>query len=182
MEDNKTVALLYQAYAHKLFKYLLAKLQIREEAEDLMVEVFLAALQYKGLPGLSERQQFSWLLAVTRNKLADWHRKNMRTPRISLEQHNPLLLELLAEADIPEIAIIKREESALLQQHISALPPLQQEILHLRFILGLRHAEIASLLGKREGAIQAAFLRAIRSLRAIYQQETRSEMHYEPKK
>jgi RNA polymerase sigma-70 factor, ECF subfamily len=174
MDDHEIVARLYQQHAHSLFKYVFSSLPLREEAEDILVEVFLAALRYQGLTRLNEQQQIAWLLAVARNKLADWHRRNSRLSHTSLEQVLPFVEQNFAEPDEPETVALKREEYALLQLQLSQLPEMQQEVLRLRFITGLRHAEIGRLLGKSESAIQGIFWRAIHSLRSLYQQEVRS--------
>ncbi len=179
MDDHEIVTRLYQRYAHALFKYIFSSLSPREEAEDILVEVFLAALRYQGLARMNEQQQFAWLIAVARNKLTDWHRRNSRFPHTSLEQVLPFMEQEFVEPDEPEIVMLKREEYALLKMHLSQLPETQREVLRLRFIMGLRHAEIGRLLGKSEGAIQGIFWRAIHSLRSLYQQEARSRGTYE---
>lgn len=179
MLDNELVTELYQKHAHIIYKYIYTSLQRREEAEDILVEVFLAALRYQNLVNLNEQQQFSWLLAVARNKLADWQRQVMRLPSTSLERLSPMYEDALKETHEPEAMIIKREEYAMLQQQISQLSTIQQDVLHLRFIIGLRHAEIAVLLNKTEGAVQVIFWRAIRSLRSLYQQEALSRRKHE---
>ncbi len=165
------IAWLYRSHAHTLFKYIYSSLSVREEAEDILVEVFLAALKYRDLAYMNEQQQFAWLLTVARNKMVDLHRRRSRLSQTSLEQVLPFVEQNCAEPEEPEAVALKREEYALLQRHISQLPELQQEVLRLRFIMEMRHAEIGKLLGKTEGAIQGIFWRAIHTLRSFYQQE-----------
>lgn len=179
MTNNEVLAKLYQNYAHVLFKYIFTSLSRREEAEDILIEVFLAALKYQKLFFLSEQQQFAWLIAVARNKLADWHRSAVRLPNTSLDQLLPVLRVIANERSSPEVVALKQEEYALLSQQISRLPVLQQEVLRLRFILGLRHAEIATLLGTSEGSVQTALWRAIRSLRKFYQPDPQGKKQHE---
>lgn len=173
--SHELVASLYQRYAPALFKYIFSALARREEAEDILVEVFLAALQYRHLSNLHEQQQLAWLFTVARNKLADWHRLAARSPAASLEQTPDFARNQSNKSDIPEVALLQQEEYALLHQQVARLPALQQEILRLRFTAGMRHREIAALLGKTESAIQTLFWRAIRSLRALYLKEGQSE-------
>ncbi|MBV9709948.1 MAG: sigma-70 family RNA polymerase sigma factor [Ktedonobacteraceae bacterium] len=179
MDGYEIITQLYQQHAHALFKYIYSSLAWREEAEDILVEVFLAALRYQSLTRMNEQQQFSWLIAVTRNKLADWHRRNSRLSLTSLEQILPFMEQKFTEPDEPEIMMLKQEEYTQLQLRLSQLPETQQEVLRLRFIMELRYAEIGKLLGKSEGAIQSIFWRAIHSLRSLYQQEARSKRTYE---
>ncbi|BCL80611.1 RNA polymerase sigma factor [Ktedonobacteria bacterium brp13] len=167
---DRLVTELYQRHANRIFKYIYTSIHKREEAEDMLAEVFLAAFKYKGLSRLNEQQQYAWLISVARNKTIDWYRRSNRYSHTSLE----LLLDKdMSDAGerLPEHVMIKQEEYALLQERILHLPELQQEVLRLRFIVGLRSVEIASMIGKTEGAIQAALWRALRALRTLYQNE-----------
>ncbi|BCL82194.1 RNA polymerase sigma factor [Ktedonobacteria bacterium brp13] len=168
--DHTLITELYQRYATTLLKYIYASTHRREDAEDVLVEVFLAAFKYKGLSQLNEKQQYAWLISVARNKTIDWYRYSNRHVQTSLEF---IFAEDMYDTDerLPEHAMIKKEEYALLQERISRLPELQQEVVRLRFIAGLRSVEIARMIGKTEGAIQAALWRALRALRTLYQNE-----------
>jgi RNA polymerase sigma-70 factor (ECF subfamily) len=153
----------------------------REEAEDILIEVFLAAHKYQGLWRLNEQQQFAWLVAVARNKVADWYRTMSARPASSLEQ---LLLDSQVreeETSSPEAVALKQEEYALLRNQISRLPEFQQEVLRLRFILEMRHAEIARVLGTTIGSVQTALWRSLRSLRKLYQLDSQGRRTHDRK-
>jgi RNA polymerase sigma factor (sigma-70 family) len=167
--ENSLVAALYQRHAHDLFKYIYVSLSRREEAEDILMEVFLAAHTYQGLGRLNERQQFAWLVVVARNKVADWYRTVSARPASSLEQLLPGSQVRAGETSSPEAVALKQEEYALLRSQISRLPKFQQEVLRLRFILEMRHAEIARVLDTTIGSVQTALWRSLRSLRKLYQ-------------
>jgi DNA-directed RNA polymerase specialized sigma24 family protein len=57
-------AALYQRYAPAIFAYPLKQTASREDAEDLLLEVFLAAMERDNLSDLHEPEQRAWLLAV----------------------------------------------------------------------------------------------------------------------
>ncbi|GHO45729.1 RNA polymerase sigma factor [Ktedonospora formicarum] len=97
MTNHELVAQLYQKHAHALLKYLISSLRERQEVEDVLVEVFLVALEYEGLAHLNEHQQFAWLLSVARNKAVDWYRLKKRLPQASLNQMTPLLQEPISK-------------------------------------------------------------------------------------
>lgn len=167
--ENGLVATLYQRHAHNLFKYIYVSLSRREEAEDILIEVFLAAHTYQGLGNLSEQQQLAWLAAVTRHKVADWYRAANNRSTSSLEQMLPGSQVQAGETSLPEVMVLKQEEYTLLWHQIAQLPSFQQDVLQLRFILGMRHADIAKVLGTTVGSVQTALWRALRSLRTLYQ-------------
>ena len=68
----------------------------------------------------------------------------------------------------PELFALQQEEYDDLQALLKSLPVLQQKILHLRFAQGMRCAEIAAHLGKREGAIKTMLSRTLNLLKTLY--------------
>jgi len=80
------------------------------------------------------------------------------------------------ESLTPEQAALRTEELEMLYKAIARLPLLQQQVLRLRFGDGLRFAEIAVLLNKREEAIRKLCSRTIALLRAIYDQQERGNV------
>jgi len=56
-----------------------------------------------------------------------------------------------------------------LHQHVQSLSALQQETLRLRFADNLRCAEIATRIGKREGAVRVLLSRTLNALRRLYE-------------
>lgn len=52
----------------------------REDAEDILLDVFLAALENERLLSLSEQHQEAWLRRVAYNKRMDVHRRASRHP------------------------------------------------------------------------------------------------------
>lgn len=165
-EDGATW--LYQQYAPSIFAYLRIHTASREDAEDLLVEVFLAALENRYFQLLPEPAQRAWLWRVARNKTIDGFRK-----RRSQKHHIPLddLAEALYldEHFSPEQTTLRQEEYAQLRIAISKLPEAQQQVLWLRFVSGLRCTEIAKVLGRREGTVRSLLSRALNLLRNVYE-------------
>ncbi len=164
--EHSLCAKLYQCYAPGLFAYAYQHTTSREDAEDIVLDVFLSVLQNPRFPTFDEKKQEAWLWAITRNKVVDYSRHSTRRQHVSLEW----LSESLSEDDrlAPEQLSLKREEYAQLSSAIHALPELQQELLRLRFGHGLKCKEIAPVLDKSEGAVRILLLRILQRLREIY--------------
>lgn len=79
------MARLYQQYAPAIFAYLLQHAPTEQDAEDCLVEVFLAALESKQFSALPEKAQLAWLWRVARNKTVDAYRRAVRRQSIVLE-------------------------------------------------------------------------------------------------
>jgi DNA-directed RNA polymerase specialized sigma24 family protein len=60
---------LFEQHSEKLFTYLRQHTQSREDAEDILVETFMAALGETKFAHLSETAQIAWLWRVARNGL-----------------------------------------------------------------------------------------------------------------
>jgi RNA polymerase sigma factor (sigma-70 family) len=161
------IAALYEREALTIFAYILRRVSVREDAEDILFEVFLAALEYETIANLAQEKQRAWLLRVAHNKIVDHHRYTVRRLSMPLDDVTETLYS--AEDMEPEQILLQQEEYALLRTNLARLPALQQEIVHLRFTMGLRYAEIARLLNKREGAIRVLLSRSLRFLRTLYQ-------------
>ncbi len=164
--DDPSLAALYQRFAPVLFAYLYRHTSSREDAEDLLLEVFLAALEHKNFAVLAMKEQENWLWSVARNKTIDHYRRVARRPGVQLD----LVLDDLYERDeyAPEHVTLRREEYALLRAKISQLPEIQQEVLRLRFANDLHCSEIATMLQKSEGAIRMMLSRTMKLLRVVY--------------
>lgn len=163
--DSPATAL-YERHAALIFAYLRLHAASPEDAEDLLLEVFLAALEWKPIYSLSPGEQLAWLRQVARNKLADHYRAAARRPTVTLEHLQALLV---ADAALtPEQQALRQEERRRLSAALQQLAPHQRQVLHLRFAVGLRCAQIGLLLGKREEAVRQLLSRTLSSLRTFY--------------
>jgi RNA polymerase sigma factor (sigma-70 family) len=157
---------LYQCHAATIFAYLRLHAPSWEDAEDLLLEVFLAALESEQWQTVPEDKHLAWLREVAHHKLVDHLRRTKRRASVPLEQ----LAEVIEdEALPPEQAALYQEERRQVRAMVQRLPTLQQQVLRLRFGDGLRCAQIAVLLGKREDAVRQVLSRTINRLRTIYQ-------------
>jgi RNA polymerase sigma-70 factor (ECF subfamily) len=162
------MAALYQQYASSLLAYLLRRVPDEEDAEDVLVEIFLAALENEQFSRLPEKVQLAWLWRVARNKTIDAYRRSTRwrNHHVTLESIGEHALD--DDGAEPESSALRQEEYSILQGHLKTLTPLQQEVLQLRFGQDMRCAEIAAHLGKREGAIKVMLSRTLNLLKNIY--------------
>lgn len=162
---------LYDRFAVTIFQYLCQQVSNKQDAEDLLLEVFLAALQYESLSNLPAGRQLAWLRRVARNKVIDRYRHIALLNLLPIEQ----ALEMEDDALTPEQYTEQQENYERLYQSIAQLTALQRELVRLRYRNGLRFAEIAAVLEKPEGTVRQLFVRALRQLRTIYDQLERGE-------
>jgi RNA polymerase sigma-70 factor (ECF subfamily) len=166
---DSPVARLYEQHAPALFAYLRRKTPSREDAEDVLAQVFVALVEDGEVHRLSEKEQVAWLWRVARNKAVDAYRRSKLRQGIDLELFTDTIYE--EDEHAPEQVSLRREEYAQLHTYMKQLLPAQREALRLRFAHGLRCAEIGEVLGKGEGAVRVMLSRALNLLRNIYARE-----------
>jgi RNA polymerase sigma factor (sigma-70 family) len=173
---STALAALYEKYWLAIFVYVRQMLPSLQDAEDVLLEVFLAALESDILASLPEKQQLGWLRRVAYNKAIDHHRRSVRRPAVPLEVAMEVLFD---DEDLaPERVALRNEEVALLQARIAELPVSQQQVLRLRFGDELGCAEIAMRMNRSEGAVRTLLSRTLNLLRNIYD-KGREEAHHE---
>src|SRR5258708_37582249 len=82
-EGNRT---LYDRFTLTIFTSICQHVSNKPDAEDLLVEVFLAAFNNEALSSLPAERQLAWLMRVTRNKLVDRHRHFALLTLVPIEQ------------------------------------------------------------------------------------------------
>jgi RNA polymerase sigma-70 factor (ECF subfamily) len=159
------------AFAPRILAYLVQMTRNKQDAEDLLLDVFIAAFGHEDLIALPEARQLAWLRRVARNKLVDRYR---HAARLAL---TPLALasETADERPSPQQFVEQRQSYERLARVIGELPPIQQELLRLRYSQGLRLTEIAERLSQSAASARKLLSRTLRRLRQLYEQDERSD-------
>ncbi|MCL0058661.1 RNA polymerase sigma factor [Dehalococcoidia bacterium] len=162
--DQEAFAQLYESHFDNIYRYVALRVGNRMEAEDITQEVFLKAVRsirsfrWKGAP-------FSaWLFRIARNEVIDSLRKKSRQPTVSLSE---LPLIPVSSAGNPHPLVKHEVDVDQLRAAIRQLTEAQQEVISLRFSAELSIAEVASIMGKSEGAVKSLQHGAIVALRRI---------------
>lgn len=154
---------LYELYADRLYRYLLARLGDEELAADLTTEVFVRMIGRLAEFRLNHQRpaaSFSaWLYRIAANLACD-HRRAQRIAQVSLDPELPLP----GHDPAPEAVAEQRETLARLAQAIQALNEDQRLVIIGKFVEEMSNAQIAAWLGKTEGAVKSLQHRALRTL------------------
>ncbi|GHO91734.1 RNA polymerase subunit sigma [Reticulibacter mediterranei] len=156
----------YQRYAPAIFAYLLRNVGSREDAEDLLLDVFLAVLEKRQSADVDEQRLATWIWVVARNKVVDHHRRSKHRTHRDLQTVRETLYENDEQA--PEQMALKNEAYQRLHTTLRELPAFQRDIILLRFGHGLSCGEIATVFKKSEGAVRMALHRTLKLLRTLY--------------
>lgn len=160
---------LYALHASAIFVYVRLYIASREVAEDLVIDVFLSALEHSYLLARSAETQRAWLRKTAYYKIIDYYRLQSRRQFVSLEYVADTLYE--NEALSPEHSALLHEAYEQVVTIVKGLPTFQQQVVRLRVVYGLRCTEIASVLGKKESTVRTSLARALNAIRTIYEKE-----------
>ncbi len=83
--SHSLIAHLYQRSAPELLQYIRRHVPTQEDAEDVLLEVFIAALEKPDLSTMSQQEQLAWLRRVAHNKFVDFYRRSTRQTSIPLQ-------------------------------------------------------------------------------------------------
>ena len=146
--DRDAFALLHARYARVVHAILLARVS-REEADDLVQDVFLTALNR--IHDVREEGAFGpWLCAIARNRATDALRRQGRFATLTLE---------------PAYSAPPHQQAREALDAIRALPPAFGETLMMRLVEGLNGPEIALRTGMTEGSVRVNLHRGMALLR-----------------
>jgi len=163
--DAEAVGRLYWRYAPAIFRYAYYRLGDSEVAQDLTADVFVRVIE--ALPRYRERgAPFSaWLYRIAGARIADYYRRRRRQPTEELSS------EVRSSVGQPEVEVESRLVAQELQRVLQGLSPAYQQVIVLRFVERLSHAEVARILRRSEGAVRVLQFRALDALRRLLEKE-----------
>lgn len=159
--EVEAFGLLYDHYLPKIYRFVLLKVNHREEAEDLTHQAFLKAWGNINQYNFKGYSFGAWLYRIAKNITVDYYRSNHS--ETSLEEVSEIAIEGLSLGG----AIDKKIEWEGLVKSLKQLKEIEQEVLIMRFVEDLSLKEIAEAIDKSEGAVKLIQHRAINSLKKI---------------
>ncbi len=169
--DGRAFAAIYDAYAARLYRYLLLRVGEPADAEDLLQRVFVKVIE--ALPRYEDRGLpfGAWLFRIARNVAIDFARARPNDQALAdVEGHTD---DRHAPADHAELMADRR----LVRESLQLLTPEQRDVIVYRFFAGLSPREIGALMGKREGSVRAIQFRALATLRRHLEPSLLIDMH-----
>ena len=159
--DHVAFELVYEQMVDGIYGYLHAQTGDSMRAEELTSNVFIKAWSAARAYRAGSGKYRHWLFAIARNELRDSFRRQKST------REHPLadVLRNRSEDETPNGP--DSETTSRLAKAMSALSDEQRQVVILRFFSEQSHAEIARILRKREGAVRAQLLRALRHMRKV---------------
>jgi len=167
--DERAFATLWPTIQPALLRYL--RVVVHTAAEDVASETWARIARDIGRFEGSEADFRAWVFTIARHRALDWRRYEARRPS---DPHPDDVLADRAATDDTAAAALEADSLDAALALISTLPPDQAEVVMLRAVAGLDVASVASILGKRPGAVRALAHRGLRRLaRQVEAEDTR---------
>ena len=157
------------SHAEALFMGILGRVGDRAQAEDILKDTLVTALERISTYTFQQRSIYHWLRQIAWNKVIDFHRAQGRRKRLcqalrgelsdTEEATAPLLLSAAEERQIAQ----RRIESVL-----SGLHPRYATVIRLRLCEEKPRAACAAALGVSVETFDVLLLRAVRAFRKAY--------------
>lgn len=164
--DSNAVVEFYRTYSPALLKYLKKKLPRKEDAEEVLNDIFLAAVDE--LHFLREKNNIkAWLFKIAHNKIADFYRK--RKIKSVLLSQAPFLEIIANEINQPEFQFEKDKIRDRLETAFSNISLRYQKILHLHYEDRIPVKELAVIFKLSFKATESMLFRARRSFQQAYE-------------
>ncbi|WP_158800365.1 RNA polymerase sigma factor [Pedobacter sp. L105] len=163
LKDNDYIAYteIYNRYSGVLYSHAYNKLRNREEAKDILQELFTSIWNNRLV--LEFNTSFSgYLYTAIRNRILNHFakKKNEEKYMVSIQE------TIKHTQSITDHLIRQKQLAAIIESEIDALPPKMREIFLMSRKLNLSHREIGEKLGIAESTVKKQINNALRVLRA----------------
>jgi RNA polymerase sigma-70 factor (ECF subfamily) len=151
---------LYRRYSGELFGFAMGALGDREQAEEVVQDVFAQLWRHAERYDGRRASVRTWLYAIARNRIVDAHRRAAARPKRAEDSSPETAAELDASLDQ---AVLRWQVTAALAR----LSPAHREVIRLAHYGGLTMREIAERTGVPLGTVKSRTSYALRHLRLI---------------
>ncbi len=154
---------LYLTARPQLFRFARLRLVTDDQAEDAVSETMARALgAIHRLP--VGANPMAWLVGICRNVVHESYRSGARHRRATPDRPG-------AVVPTPEEHVLASHEVEQLRRCFEGLSEDDRELLALRVVVGLDADSVATVLGKRAGAVRMAQSRALAKLRGCMEED-----------
>ncbi|WP_053360723.1 sigma-70 family RNA polymerase sigma factor [Bacillus sp. FJAT-27251] len=162
--EEKLFNELYEKYHGMLFQFLFYMVRSREQAEDLVQEVYIRVWKAHGkFEGKSSEK--TWLFAIARNVAIDYFRQQQSLKRKAMMVLGEMTDQVKDTSPLPEEIAEEREEIRLVYSSLNQCTVDQRMVMILRYQQELTIAETAEALHWTEGKVKTTQHRALKKLK-----------------
>ena len=150
---------LMQEHSENLLRFLLSHTNNREDAEDLMQDVFTSCYKAQDRFDSTKCSEVAWLFIIAKNRLKNYYRDKKNT--VSLDAID---VEQKDDKDYVAQAVHLMHCREVAAEAIKRLDERSQKIIMLRFFEEKSHDEIAEIMNLTTGNVRVIQSRALKQM------------------
>lgn len=164
---DKNISALVEEYGDELYGYVYHMVRDREDAQDIIQEVFIKILKVKSLENIKNIK--CYLYKLTYNFTVDFLRRKNRFKFIKMTFEG--------EAVSAEQEYLKRNVNPHIQKALNTLNYEERTIFLLRTLEEMDYASMSEILDLKEATVRKKHERARKKLKVFLERKKESEVH-----
>ncbi|NGP89341.1 sigma-70 family RNA polymerase sigma factor [Aliifodinibius halophilus] len=166
--DDEALEELYDLYKRLLFSMVISIVKKKEEAEDLLQEIFVKIWNKAESFDPDRGNVYSWIVTLARNQAIDRIRsKGYKTQKKqSVSIHEPLF-SLEGDKHDPMETTIFSDRAELVKKALEKIPEKQSEVIKIAYYRGLTQSEISDQLDIPLGTVKTRTRQGMIKLKRI---------------
>lgn len=162
--DESAFSELYESYLPKIFGFVTRRINDREEAEDLVSNIFLKVVENIKNFNPAKSSFKTWIYTIATNMMIDYFRANAKKKTCCIEN-----AESMADhSQNPVQSAQSAEQRERVFFAIRSLPERHQRVLLLRYCSDLSIGETAEALSVTENNVSVIIHRALKAFEITY--------------
>jgi RNA polymerase sigma-70 factor (ECF subfamily) len=167
-KDANALEELYNQYNGLLFGLIISIVKKKEEAEDILQEVFMNIWQKAHTFDEERGNVYGWLVTMTRNKAIDRTRsKDYKTQEKASVNLDDPAFSLKGDKFDPLETTIYSDRAKMVKKALAEIPEAQREVLKIAYYRGMTQSEIADHLNIPLGTVKTRTRQGMLKLRDL---------------
>jgi RNA polymerase sigma-70 factor (ECF subfamily) len=162
--DQVALSNVYEQTVAQVFAIARAILGSKEDAEEVVCDVYAYAWQHAPAYDESRGSVAAWLAIIAKSRAIDRRRRQRDAVSLDESRREGLAASLIDERFDPERMLYQIQARCALHIALESLPPRRRQLIDLAFFQGLSHQEIADAIGMRLGTVKSHLRRALAAL------------------
>ncbi len=161
--NTESFGKLYDFYFPKVYAFVATKVNERDDAEDLVSDIFMKVLEnihkfeWRGVPF------GAWIFRIARNVLNDYYHQHNKTKTSDIEEAYGVSEP--EEKVSPHLNAAREELSEAVKKAIKTLPERELLVIQLKFFSELSNREIVQVTGLTESNVAIILYRTLRKIK-----------------
>ncbi len=153
---------LINRYEKRIYNFALRMTGNREDAMDLMQEIFFSV--YRNLESYGQKAKFSsWIFKIASNRAVDFYRKKRPVENLPMEES----FEDPSPSANPVGSLMRHEENRAVLNLLEHLSQEQRMVVELKFFQELTFEEMSENLGVSSNTLKSRLYGALKKIKAL---------------